>query len=119
MNKKQSSDENIFFITAKESPATNIISGKSKESMMGVGITQQEFLHLIQDLEDQNLFILGNIEQTEAELEQINLKSVDKYSNEEKMISQLQKNIAYFEQLIHEKKIKKAALESQMAKIRG
>lgn len=35
------------------------------------------------------------------------------------MIAQLQKNTAYFEQLIHEKKIKKAALESQMAKIRG
>jgi hypothetical protein len=52
-----------------------------------VGITQAEFLHLIQDLEDQNLFVLGNIEQTEAELEQMNRNSVDKYGNEEKMIS--------------------------------
>ena len=62
---------------------------------------------------------MGNIEQTEAELEQINRNSVDKYANEEKMISQLAKNTAYFEQLIHEKKIKKSTLESQMAKIRG
>jgi hypothetical protein len=60
--KKQSSNENEFFITAKEASNTNLISAKSKESNQGVGITEKEFLHLIQDLEDQNLFILGNIE---------------------------------------------------------
>ena len=35
------------------------------------------------------------------------------------MIIQLQKNNAYFEQMIHEKRIKKTVLEGQMAKIRG
>ena len=87
VQRKTSSDENIFFITAKDASTTNAISSKSKESTQGIGITEKEFLHLIQDLEDQNLFILKNIEQTEAELEQFNLKSVDKYENEEKMIA--------------------------------
>ncbi len=35
------------------------------------------------------------------------------------MIAQLQKNNGYFEKMIHEKKIKKATLEQQMAKIKG
>ena len=89
VQRRQSSEENIFFITGKDVNTTaGGISAKSKESnLLGVGITQAEFLHLIQDLEDQNLFVLGNIEQTEAELEQMNRNSVDKYGNEEKMIS--------------------------------
>ena len=52
---KQSSIENTFFITGKDANTTNYggLSAKSKESnMIGVGITQAEFLHLIQDLED-------------------------------------------------------------------
>jgi len=45
--KKESSDENNFFITAKDTSTSNIISVKSKESNQGVGITEKEFLHLI------------------------------------------------------------------------
>ena len=54
IERKQSSQENIFFITGREGNTTNGgISAKSKESnLLGVGITQTEFLHLIQDLED-------------------------------------------------------------------
>jgi hypothetical protein len=69
-------------------------------------------LYLIQDLEDQNIFILDNIEKSEAELETINQRSKTKYRNEELMIMQLKKNIDYFKKMIQEKKQKRVALEA-------
>lgn len=74
---------------------------------------------MIQDLEDQNIFILDHIEKSESELEIIHLKAKNKYKGEERTIAQLQKNNSYFEKMIKEKKEKKVALEIQMAKIRG
>ena len=74
---------------------------------------------MIQDLEDQNIFILDNIEKSEAELETIHQKSKTKYRNEEKMIAQLNKNNDYFQKMITEKKQKRVALEAQMNQIRG
>lgn len=69
-------------------------------------------MYLIQDLEDQNIFILDNIEKSEAELETINQRSKTKYRNEELMIMQLKKNIDYFKKMIQEKKQKRVALEA-------
>ena len=113
--KKEDEPQSTFFITEKIKKEE--VTLKSKEE--GVGLSQSEFLYLIQDLEDQNIFILDNIEKSEAELESIQQKSKTKYRNEEKMILQLKKNNDYFQKMITEKKQKRVALEAQMNQIRG
>lgn len=113
--KKDDEAQSTFFITEKIKKEE--VTLKSKDE--GVGLSQSEFLYLIQDLEDQNIFILDNIEKSEAELETIHQKSKTKYRNEEKMIAQLKKNNDYFQKMITEKKQKRVALEAQMNQIRG
>lgn len=113
--KKDEESQSTFFITEKIKKEE--VTLKSKDE--GVGLSQSEFLYLIQDLEDQNIFVLDNIEKSEAELETINQRSKTKYKNEEKMILQLKKNNDYFQKMIAEKKQKRLALEAQMNQIRG
>lgn len=52
-------------------------------------------------------------------MEALNKKNKNKYTNEEKMIVQLKKNNEFFSKMIVEKKQKRLALETQMARIRG
>ena len=112
---KKKDDEPTFFITEKIKKEETTLKKKDQD----VGMTQAEFLYLIQDLEEQNIFILDNIEKSESELEALNKKNKNKYTNEEKMIVQLKKNNEFFSKMIVEKKQKRLALETQMARIRG
>ena len=71
----KSNEEINFFITEKQ-----MIDSQKEElaklqqrnhDPYDVGISRQEFMKMIRDIEDENIFILTNIEQTEGELEQI------------------------------------------------
>jgi hypothetical protein len=71
-----------------------------------VGISKEEFLYIIQNIEDQNIFILNNIESVEGELDDFKQKSRDRYQKDQQLVDQLKRNNANYERIISEKKSK-------------
>ncbi len=63
----------------------------------GVGISRDEFLQLIQDIEEQNIFILTNIEQTEEELDKIKQRMRTRFNKDVNLIKALKQNNTTFE----------------------
>lgn len=84
-----------------------------------MGISKEEFLYIIQNIEDQNIFILNNIESVEGELDDFKQKSKDRYQKDQKLVDQLKKNNANYDRILNEKRSKQIALEKQTNTIKN
>lgn len=118
--KQQEEEQSAFFITEKlmrEKEELARIQLRNHDPF-GVGISRLQFLELIQEIEDQNIFILTLIEQTEDELEKLHHRGRTRFKKDIRLIEALKLNNQTYQGLIEEKSDKQVALEKCMGVIK-
>ena len=108
-------EEQSFFITEKQQREQELAKIQQKlKDPYDVGVNQQEFLEIIQNIEDTNIFILANIETSEVELDAMKSRSVGQIEKDTNLITQLKANNEHYQKVINEKLWKQVALERSM-----
>ena len=108
-------EEQSFFITEKQQREQELAKIQQKlKDPYDVGVNQQEFLEIIQNIEDTNIFILANIETSEVELDAMKSRSVGQIEKDTNLIAQLKANNEHYQKVINEKLWKQVALERSM-----
>ena len=80
-----------------------------------IDLSKNEFLDIIQSLEDANIFLLDNIENEEQDLEKFERASEEKYKEKRWILDEIQTNINMYSNKIAERKLKKKSIKTFIA----
>eukprot|EP00347_Sterkiella_histriomuscorum_P004401 403360600 len=114
-NKDEKADN--FFITEEALKLmhndSSVEEGQSIFNNQGeeVDLSKNEFLDIIQSLEDANIFLLDNIQNEEQDMEKFDKQAEDKYNSLKVLIDEIQQNIDMYQSKIADKKTKKQSIQ--------
>ncbi|CDW89906.1 UNKNOWN [Stylonychia lemnae] len=104
-----------FFITEEAQKIMNLENLSQQDSNIdpnGVDLSKNEFLEIIQSLEDANIFLLDNIQNEEQDLERLEKRAEIKYTKQQKILDEIQENINTYQLKIADKMVKKNSIKT-------